>query len=175
MEEEKNIAMEQADYGLIYPSGAIVFVNVERDSQNAAISGISWQGETHGHIQPNAKKYYYPLCGDHIIETSSAVILPEEIDGHRLTKIKAWAFSGWEDLSYILLPKTISCIEDCAFYGCSGLDHIKLPSSLKQLGISAFAFCSQLESVRIPSSIKHMPTMLSGVAATYERFPFRHQ
>jgi hypothetical protein len=60
---------------------------------------------------------------------------------------------GKGTLNSILLPITITRIDDFAFGGCWGLTSINIPSLVSSIGDQAFAFCRGLNLITIPSSV----------------------
>lgn len=91
-----------------------------------------------------------------------------------LKKIGAEAFANCNELVSVILPDSLTTIEDCAFwqcsklrsiefskeltgiknfafYGCSKIDSLYLPEKLSYIGYSSFAMCKNLRAVRLPS------------------------
>lgn len=63
------------------------------------------------------------------------------------------AFASKNKLLSIILPNTITSIDDRAFYSCTALKSIEIPSSVTLLGIEIFYSCTALQTVKLPSSI----------------------
>ena len=63
------------------------------------------------------------------------------------------AFSGCSGLTSVAIPNSVTSIGNYAFYGCSGLTSVAIPNSVTDIGIYAFYGCSSLTSVTIPNSI----------------------
>jgi len=53
----------------------------------------------------------------------------------------------------VIVPNTVSCINDYAFLLCRGLTSIIFPLSLKTIGKFALAFCTGLTHLTIPDSV----------------------
>lgn len=68
------------------------------------------------------------------------VIIPEYLDGYRVTKIAEKAFAGNEEIEIIELPDSIREIADSAFEGCINLKRINIPNDAK-LGKDVFKDC----------------------------------
>ena len=62
-------------------------------------------------------------------------------------------FSHCNNLEYIVIPESVTSIENNAFFGCSSLTSITIPDSVTSIGKYAFENCSSLESIVIPSSV----------------------
>ena len=62
-------------------------------------------------------------------------------------------FNGCSNLVEIILPDTITQIEDFSFYGCINLKSIVIPEGVTTIGKEAFRGCKKLESLEIPESV----------------------
>ncbi|MBQ7596819.1 MAG: leucine-rich repeat protein [Clostridia bacterium] len=76
----------------------------------------------------------------------SRVIVPESI-----TTIDNVAFSGCTSLTGIEIPEGVASIGESAFKNCSGLTSINIPQSVTAIGESAFSGCTGLTNVDISS------------------------
>lgn len=93
------------------------------------------------------------------------VVIPATIDGYPVTTIGNGAFRacsidevmnpyrGIADLKSIILPDSLTTIEDFAFEGCCSLEKIEIPDSVVFIGEFAFAYCVQLKSVVLSKSL----------------------
>ena len=68
---------------------------------------------------------------------TSPLIVPERIEGKAVTKIGAAVFKENNDLYEIVLPDSVTEIEETAFYCCFNLE-ITMPKKLKKVGACAF-------------------------------------
>lgn len=68
-----------------------------------------------------------------------------------------------QEVTQLIIPDSITRIEECAFYGFSNLLSITIPESVVYIGCSAFSGCFSLNSIIIPSSIIYI-----GRCAFYE-------
>lgn len=59
-------------------------------------------------------------------------------------------------LTSVVLPDSITVIEDCAFYGCMTLNMEKLPQNLEKIGGSAFIYCEALTLEELPDSLNEI-------------------
>ncbi|KAK8844304.1 hypothetical protein M9Y10_024516 [Tritrichomonas musculus] len=71
----------------------------------------------------------------------------------RAKPINIYPLSGYEKLTSVVIPSSVTCIENGAFNSCKSLSEITIPSSVKTIGSSAFCLCSSLEHIEIPSSV----------------------
>jgi predicted nucleic acid-binding Zn-ribbon protein len=74
------------------------------------------------------------------------------------TQIKYGAFSNVDILKNVLLPNTLTTIQDYAFSGCSGLTSFALPPSVTTINSFAFAGCTGLKSIEIPENMNTVGT-----------------
>ena len=104
------------------------------------------------------------------------VTVPASVEGHTVTAIGEWAFSGCTSLTSITLPDGLATIgrsafEDCtalvdiafpngltsidggAFSGCTALAEIALPDGLTSIGGGAFSGCTSLKRMTVPASV----------------------
>ncbi len=68
-------------------------------------------------------------------------------------EINAEKFKGRTDLTYIVIPDSVTKIGDAAFYKCTNLTSITIPDSVTKIGWGAFYHCTNLTSVTIPDSV----------------------
>ena len=59
----------------------------------------------------------------------------------------------------LVIPTSVTSIENYAFYYCSGLTSIYIPSSVTNIGEGAFYYCNSLTSVTIPDSVASIGDM----------------
>ena len=83
---------------------------------------------------------------------SGEVVIPDTIGGYTVGKIGMNAFS-YTEITKIVIPDSVSVIENDAFYGCYNLNEVTMPSELVTIGKGAFAMCSSLTDIYIPSGV----------------------
>ena len=78
-----------------------------------------------------------------------------EVDGtwYRVVGIGNGAFMNASGLNSVILPDSVTTLDDYAFAGCSELHTLSLPAGLTTIGASAFEGCATLISVSIPQSV----------------------
>ncbi len=89
----------------------------------------------------------YAFGGD--IPSLKTVIIPDTV-----TEIENGAFMDFCGLEYIDIPNSVTEISDNAFNGCSQLASITIPNSVTEIGDSAFRYCSSLKSVSLTEGLK---------------------
>ncbi len=80
------------------------------------------------------------------------IILPAEIDGVPVRRIRSSALSGCPYLHSIVIPDGVM-IASRAFQNCINLESVTLPSDLQTLESETFSGCESLAEIRIPDSV----------------------
>ncbi len=90
--------------------------------------------------------------------TDTVLHIPPEYQGCPVVAIAEGAFAAESifdsKITAVILPETVTVIEENAFYNCTQLVSVTLPYGLREIGKSAFADCSRLKSVTLPSSLE---------------------
>lgn len=81
------------------------------------------------------------------------VVIPSEIDGKPVMKIKASAFYNCQNITSVYIPDSVLYIEYYAFKGCTNLARVRLPENLDKLSLGVFEN-SGLKSISIPSTVE---------------------
>ena len=76
------------------------------------------------------------------------LVLPNSV-----TKIQDGAFSECSRLTGVTLSSSLTSIGISAFYECSGLTEMEIPHSVTSIGDCAFMGCRNLTSINIPNSV----------------------
>lgn len=67
----------------------------------------------------------------------------------QLTQLPGGAFKENKTLTEVVLPDTLTNIEEDAFYNCSSLETIEIPAAVTAIGNCAFAGCTSLNSTLV--------------------------
>ena len=70
-----------------------------------------------------------------------------------ITSINEFAFYGFDGLTSVTIPSSVTSIGGCAFSKCSGLTSVTIGNSVTSIGQWAFSGCSGLTSVTIGNSV----------------------
>ena len=76
------------------------------------------------------------------------VVIPNTV-----TRLDEYAFAAQAQLSEVQLPSSLETIGKAAFAQCSSLPEIRLPESLRVIGQEAFAGCTSLKAIDIPNGV----------------------
>lgn len=82
------------------------------------------------------------------------VVIPEEYNGKKVTRIAERGFLQLRKLKSITIPEGIVEIGKSAFNACESLETVNLPQSLKTIGSSAFSMCKNLKSITIYNGVE---------------------
>ncbi len=95
----------------------------------------------------------YEILEDHVVITGYdlndlSVEIPEKIEGHAVTELAPYAFSG-TDIEEVILPKTVRKIGRYAFYNCKKMRRISFYNTMKDLGAGAFTGVHSIREIEI--------------------------
>ena len=88
--------------------------------------------------------------------SGSEVLIPPTVGGEKVVKIGEKAFEKQKTLTKVVIPESVTIIEDWAFTGCISLIDMVIPEGTTRIGNSAFSGCSRLTSLIIPESVAHI-------------------
>ncbi len=83
----------------------------------------------------------------------SNIIIFNEYNGRKVSKIGGLAFSYYGSLERITIPDSVTTIGIGAFEGCSSLVSIEISDGVTSIDSGAFYNCSSLESIEIPDGV----------------------
>lgn len=92
----------------------------------------------------------YSADGTNLISVHKDIVSYQVIHGTRIISKEAFKDSAIED---VVLPDTITTIEDGAFSGCKSLQSINLPQSIRRIESDAFRDCESLKEIWLPRCI----------------------
>ena len=81
------------------------------------------------------------------------IVIPSEVNGVPVTEILPYAFYGCLNLKSIIIPDSVTSIDEYAF-GWSGIESITIPDSVEVIWNEAFWCCTSLKSITLPDSIE---------------------
>ena len=79
-----------------------------------------------------------------------------DLFGTNITSLANNLFANYSSLHCIILPNSLSIINDFAFNLCSSLASIVIPDSVTSIGFGAFSGCCGLTSITIPNSVTNI-------------------
>ena len=88
--------------------------------------------------------------------TDKELLIPEYLNGYKVTKIGYEAFKKNKNIKTVYLPDTVTHIEHAAFSECSNLYEIQFPASLEYIGTWAFNSSSITTDFIVPKSLTYL-------------------
>ncbi len=85
------------------------------------------------------------------------VEIPATFQSYSVSIIGHSVFNG-KNLEEVVIPDSVTEIQDYAFAGNKTLKSVKLSSKLRVLGINSFFNCRALEQIELPASLKEIGT-----------------
>ena len=79
---------------------------------------------------------------------TGTIVIPNSV-----TAIEDNAFYGCRSLNSVIIPDSVTIIGDYAFCNCDSLDSITIPNSVISIGYGAFYYCRNLSFIAIPNSV----------------------
>lgn len=101
--------------------------------------------------------YYNPVNGE-IVDFEEAdpfssdkfdLVVPDTMNGTKITGIADWTFSNIWSVQKIILPNTIVSIGDEVFKNCESLTEITIPKSVENIGTDVFLNCTMLKTINV--------------------------
>ena len=83
---------------------------------------------------------YNTFCGDE-------VVIPEKINGKRVTVIGERAFQDCDSLKSVSIPEGVTLVKHSSFKNCTSLTVVYMPKSLSEIQAYAFKECKSLANV----------------------------
>ena len=89
--------------------------------------------------------------------TDENIVIPSySPDGDRVIQIKAYAFSGRNNIKSVQIPETVTRIGEGAFEDCVNLESVNLPKKLTMILSYTFDGCKNLKEITIPSGVTYI-------------------
>ena len=88
-----------------------------------------------------------------------SLVMPEDLDGRKVTEIGKDAFYACSGLKEVTIPDSVTRIGASAFYECGGLTGISIPDSVVEIDDYAFCLCGSLKDMTIPDSVRRIGKM----------------
>lgn len=111
-------------------------------------------------------------CKDRGIMNVNDSLITEVLIPDSITTIEERAFEGCEKIKSITFGKNVRLIGSWAFYRCEDLISLALPQGLIDVGSYAFAGCAALEEVSLPGSVKNTGSYVFSGCSALKRVQF---
>lgn len=93
---------------------------------------------------------------EHATNLKGDLVIPKTIEGITVTALKDDLFYGFEDLTSVTVPDTVSVIGDRAFGACTSLRSVDLGKGVTHLGKGAFRYCYSLRDVKLSPELENI-------------------
>lgn len=90
--------------------------------------------------------------GNYLIKADESISGEYEIKDGTLV-IARYALAGCDKLTSIIIPNSVTSIDNNAIYFCTSLASVTIGDSVASIGRQGFAYCESLTSVHIPDSV----------------------
>ena len=157
----KRIAFLVATMGIaLIPTGIVSAETSEVDAEHsvAVMQDVNATAEVTGLESEN--DFLYNVLPDGTLRiigyagSSTVLDIPEKIDGKTVSTIGKEAFYNRKTtVIKVILPDTVTTIEQDAFCRCESMKSIKLSKSLVTIGDGAFYNCVKLKELEFPDSL----------------------
>ena len=87
------------------------------------------------------------------LNTTNAVIIPEQILGITVTRIEENTFANYSNLISVTIPSTVNYIGDRAFENCTSIVNLTIPNGVTTIGNYVFSGCTNLIRINIPENV----------------------
>lgn len=114
-------------------------------------------------LNVNAATNEASICGFERGHSMIDLVIPKKVMGFTIRSIKANAFNLWPNLLTVVIPDSVTTIEDYAFYECVSLISVTIPDSVTKIGVGVFNKCYALKSI-----LTDNPSLLTGTGASKE-------
>jgi len=129
--------------------------NIELDEQNmtAAIRDYNYKIDDSKYPVKNRKRRLKNIG----LERTRTVVIPETyktINGkeYTITTIGRASFAGFQNMDYVVIPSSVTTIEDYAFFHTS-LISVEVPPTVASMGNRVFGCCKKLKSLKLPQGM----------------------
>ena len=102
-------------------------------------------------LELSQDKTHYVVTGYKGDDTQ--VIIPSVYRGKPIKSIAYEAFANNNAIEIVIIPDSVTTIEDNAFAGCTSLVEVQIPSSVTSIGDYTFSNCSSLVVITLPDSV----------------------
>ena len=96
--------------------------------------------------------YSNPACYAHTLYLNGN-LLTDLVIPDSITIINDYAFYDCASMTSVTIPNSVTKIGKSTFEGCHSLTSVTIPNSVTEIGIEAFRRCTSLTSVDIPNSV----------------------
>jgi|GEM_PF-2447685 len=159
-------AFENVTATCYYPENNLSWTEEKRDNYGGKLSWKPYEvnefdGEEHTYVVPDTNATLAYQINESALTAAithcntaatGTLTIPDTIDGYKVVKIGTEAFKDCLGLKNVVIPQTVSEIEESAFQGCQKLSHVTIPEGITEIKPYTFSDCG-LTSLEFPDSL----------------------
>ena len=151
-------------YGFVYDGTSWIYKGSGKGASKEELERLKYYGDKD--IIPSDESYFtVNETGETITgltdtgKTQTELVIPYKINGVKITNLYSGnngtsILNGATDIiTKVVIPNSITSIEDSAFAECISLKSINIPNNVISIGEGAFTSCISLTSINIPDSV----------------------
>ena len=169
---DNEVEIDLVDISEISEMGSDIVCQIQIEDINGERYGselvpVAGTGRETAEIDTKTGRMWFTLYEDHAELSDyngrdSVITVPETVSGLPVTCIQGGAFSwfsvfdaeGYDPVTQITLPDSITEIGEGAFRYCFKLEKINFPAGLKTIGDGAFLDCGSLKTADLPDGVE---------------------
>lgn len=97
---------------------------------------------------------YWVTDLDREVFRGGKLVVPAEYNGKPIVGIDGYAFIDHDTLTHVVLPDSITSINDGTFCGCTALEEVEFSDKLRYIGMDAFYGCTSLKKLHLPATLE---------------------
>ena len=181
---DQGVEVNKKGEGTIEPIDYYTY-DYDSTTMTAALKGVQEKYAVTGYYNYRTDKYPYTTAikddaGNTVTEVAipSKVVNPADGKEYTVTSIKAGVFSATtygspnpviddqSQFTKIILPDTLTNIEDGAFALCVGIEEIAIPEGVTTIGYGTFEVCKSLKKIMLPKTLTYVELWAFGYVDT---------
>ncbi len=104
-------------------------------------------------VEVTSQNDNFPRYNNDTQKPTGEIIIPEAVNGYKVTAIGKYAFSTCKAVTSITIPESVTIIGHGAFGSCSALSKVIIPNSVTTIEGYVFDECDALTKITIPNSV----------------------
>lgn len=144
----------QASAATIYEENGYSFTFIN----NYNVSLVGWDNSSADLVIPGtlAGRNVYSI-GNYSMKNKADILSVDFSNVNNLTRIGMGAFENCTGVNTeIVLPESVTAINDCAFQGCSSLPSVVINSNVSEIPDQCFYNCSSLSTVKLTDGVSRI-------------------
>jgi len=135
-------------------TAALLLCSMVVSAEDFSVDGIYYNitSETDLTVEVTYQGAGYSAIDEYSGDVTIPAIVKHDGKTFRVTTIGMYAFYGCANLTSVVIPSSVTTINDLAFSG-SGLKSIQIPNSVIEIKQRAFEGCTNLSSIILPENI----------------------